>query len=175
MADEEERIRLVEYDSSWPARFASHAARISAALGDEALRIEHIGSTAVPGLVAKATVDVLLVVANSANEPAYRPQLEATGYELRIREPHWHEHRLFSPRERDANVHVVSRGCSEIERWVSFRDVLRNDAKDRELYARTKRDLARRAWRDTDAYAEAKGEVIERIIARGLPTELAEE
>jgi GrpB-like predicted nucleotidyltransferase (UPF0157 family) len=94
---------------------------------------------------------------------------------LRIREPQWHEHRLFSPLERDANVLVVSRGCSEIERCVSFRDLLRDEAKGRELYARTQRDLARRAWRDTDAYAQARGEVIERTIARGLPTEFAEE
>lgn len=173
--DEGKRIRLVAYDPSWPAQFRSHAATIAAALGDQALRIEHIGSTAVPGLVAKASVDILLVVPDSADEPAYRPGLEAAGYRLRIREPHWHEHRLFHPLEGGAKVHVVSRGCTEIDRWVSFRDRLRNHAGDRELYARTKRDLARKTWRDTNDYAEAKSEVIARILARGRSMEVTEE
>jgi len=166
MTDGEKQIRLAEYDPSWPDQFAVHAAAIIAALGDQAQRIEHIGSTSVPGLIAKAKVDMLLVVPNSADEPAYLPQMEAAGYEFRIREPHWHEHRLFSPPDRKANIHVVSRGCIEIERWLTFRDRLRSDAGDRELYASTKRELARQRWRDTNAYADAKSDVIERIIAR---------
>lgn len=166
MASEQKRVRLVEYDPTWPAQFAQHAAAIAGALGGGALRIEHIGSTSVPGLIAKAKVDILLVVANSADEPAYRPSMERAGYQFRIREPQWHEHRLFSPPQRNANIHVVSEGCPEIDRWLSFRDRLRSNTEDRDLYARTKRDLARRPWRDTDAYAAAKSEVIEGIIAR---------
>lgn len=158
-------IRLVEYDSSWPAQFAEHAAIIADALGDRALRIEHIGSTSVPGLAAKPKIDILLVVSSSAEESSYVPQMEAAGYELRIREPDFDEHRMFSPPGRGANIHVVSAGSIEIERWLIFRDRLRNHADDRQLYERTKKELARRRWRDTDAYAEAKSEVIERIIA----------
>ena len=165
MTEDKKQIRLVEYDPSWPDQFAIHAAEIAAALGDRALRIEHIGSTSIPGLVAKAKVDILLVVPKSADEPAYLPQMEGAGYQFRIREPHWHEHRLFSPPERNANVHVVSLGCPEIERWLAFRDRLRGNTRDRALYARTKRELARQRWRDTNAYADAKSEVIERIIA----------
>lgn len=164
MTEGEKQIRLVAYDPSWPDRFEVHATTIRAALGDQALRIEHIGSTSVPGLVAKDEVDILLVVPSSANEPAYLPQMEAAGYEIRLREPQWHQHRLLSPPERNAKVHVVSHGCTEIDRWLTFRDRLRGDAADRRLYARTKRELARRRWRDTDAYADAKSEVIERII-----------
>jgi GrpB-like predicted nucleotidyltransferase (UPF0157 family) len=69
------------------------------------------------------------------------------------------------PPERNANIHVVSQGCTEIERWLTFRDRIRGNEADRELYARTKRELAGQRWRDTDAYAEAKSEVVERIIA----------
>ncbi len=167
MTDAEKQIRLVEYDASWPAKFATHAAAIAAALGGQALLIEHIGSTSVPGLIAKAKVDILLVVPNSADEPAFLPQMEAAGYQFRIREPHWHEHRLFSPPERDANIHVVSQGCTAIERWLTFRDRLRSDRGDRDLYASTKQELAGQRWPDTNAYADAKGEVIERIIAGG--------
>jgi GrpB-like predicted nucleotidyltransferase (UPF0157 family) len=85
-------ITLVEYDFEWPQHFAREAARIKGALGSHVLRLEHTGSTAVPGLVAKPIIDMLLVVADSADEPAYVPPLEAVGYVLRIREPDWHEH-----------------------------------------------------------------------------------
>lgn len=158
-------VRLVEYDPSWPIQFAGQAARIAGALGDRAMRIEHIGSTAVPGLAAKPTIDILLVVSDSAEELSYVPQLEAAGYELRLREPDFHEHRLLTPVERNANIHVVSHGCVEIGRWLTFRDRLRSHAHDRQLYERTKKELSLRRWPDTDAYAEAKSQVVERILA----------
>jgi GrpB-like predicted nucleotidyltransferase (UPF0157 family) len=158
-------IRLVEHDPTWAAQYAKHADAIASALGERALLIEHIGSTAVPGLAAKPTIDILLVVANSADESSYVPQMEAAGYELRLREPDLDEHRLFGPPDRGANVHCVSPGSIEIERWLTFRDRLRSHAGDRRLYERTKKELARRPWPDTDAYARAKSDVIERILA----------
>ena len=85
-------------------------------------------------------------------------------------EPDFHEHRLFSPPGRGANIHVVSLGSSEIERWLTFRDRLRDDASDRQLYEQTKRELARRRWLDTNAYADAKSEFIERLIAAARMT-----
>ncbi len=80
-------IELADYDPSWPDLFAREARRITAALGERALRIEHVGSTAVPGLAAKPIVDILLVVVASGDEETYVPALEAVGYVLRIREP----------------------------------------------------------------------------------------
>lgn len=80
-------IVLVEYDPAWPNLFAREAGRVHAALGDQVLLLEHVGSTSVPGLAAKPRIDMLLVVPNSADEPAYIPALEAAGYVLRIREP----------------------------------------------------------------------------------------
>jgi GrpB-like predicted nucleotidyltransferase (UPF0157 family) len=160
------RIRIVDYDPSWPELFRREATRIQGVLGDGALRIEHIGSTAVPGLAAKPIVDVLLVVANSADEQAYLPALADAGYVLRIREPTWYEHRLFKGPDTDVNLHVFSAGCPEIERHLVFRDWLRADEADRELYARTKRQLAQRDWKYTQHYADAKTAVIGEIIAR---------
>jgi GrpB-like predicted nucleotidyltransferase (UPF0157 family)/RimJ/RimL family protein N-acetyltransferase len=160
------RIRLVEYDPSWPAKFRQHAAVMEDRLCGAALQIEHIGSTAVPGLAAKAKIDVLLVVPDSADEASYVPQMEAAGYVLLVREPDFHEHRMFSTPELDVNIHVVSRGCTEIERWLTFRDRLRSDEGDRRLYEDEKRALALHVWPNTDAYARAKTEVIERILAR---------
>src|SRR5215217_5667547 len=86
-------IHLEEYNPEWPHLFDREAHRIRAALGDQALRVEHVGSTSVPGLAAKPLIDILLVVPNSADEASYVPALEAAGYRLTIREPEWHEHR----------------------------------------------------------------------------------
>jgi GrpB-like predicted nucleotidyltransferase (UPF0157 family) len=89
-------IVLVEYDPAWPRLFEREAERIRGVLGAGALRIEHAGSTSVPGLAAKPIVDIVLVVADSSDEAAYVPAMENAGYVLRIREPDWFEHRLFN-------------------------------------------------------------------------------
>lgn len=163
-------ILLVDYDPRWPERFADHRRRILHAIGDQALLLEHVGSTAVPGLAAKPRIDILLVVADSADEAAYVPPLEAAGYELHIRERNWHEHRCFRGFDPDANLHVFSPGCVEIERMLGFRDWLRTHDDDRLLYEQTKRALAARQWAFVQDYADAKSAVVEDIrIRAGLP------
>jgi GrpB-like predicted nucleotidyltransferase (UPF0157 family)/ligand-binding SRPBCC domain-containing protein len=164
------RIQIVDYDPHWPDLFAREAASIREALGARALRIEHAGSTSVPGLAAKPVIDIVLVVANSADEPSYVPALEAAGYTLRIREANWYEHRMLegSASGRAVNLHVFSDGCPEIARMLCFRDRLRNHAGDRELYQRTKKDLAREGWTHVQNYADAKTRVVEEIMARAL-------
>ena len=160
------RILIVDYDPQWPELFAREADRIRVVLGSRALRIEHAGSTSVPGLAAKPIIDLLLVVADSAEEDAYAPALEAAGYVLRIREPNWYEHRMFKGPDTDINLHVFSSGCPEIDRMLMFRDWLRSNAADRDLYARTKLALAQKEWKYVQNYADAKTAVIEEIIAR---------
>jgi GrpB-like predicted nucleotidyltransferase (UPF0157 family) len=159
-------VVLVDYDPGWPQLFRLEANRIRAVLGDRALQIEHAGSTAVPELAAKPIIDIVLAVADSAGEEAYVPALEAAGYVLRIREPAWYEHRLLKGPAANINLHVFSRGCPEIDRMLLFRDWLRGNDTDRELYARTKHELARRDWKYVQNYADAKTEMVEEIIAR---------
>jgi GrpB-like predicted nucleotidyltransferase (UPF0157 family) len=159
-------IQIVDYDLEWPQLFKREAERIQAALGDQVLLIEHVGSTSVPGLAAKPRIDVLLVVADSADESAYVPALEAAGYVLRIREPDWYEHRVFKGPDTDINLHVFSPGCPEIDRMLLFREWLRYNESDRGLYERTKRELARLDWKYTQNYADAKTAVVEEILAR---------
>jgi GrpB-like predicted nucleotidyltransferase (UPF0157 family) len=161
-------IVLVDYDPSWPVRYEQEAQRIRAALGARALLLEHAGSTSVPGLAAKPIIDVLLAVPDSANEDDYVPALEAEGYELRIREPDWYEHRVLKKPGPNVNLHVFSAGCVEIDRMLAFRDHLRTNEADRELYERTKRELGARRWAYVQDYADAKSEVVEAIIARAL-------
>lgn len=167
---EKRQIEIVPYDPRWPEIFNAHAEVVADALGSAALRIEHIGSTSVPGLAAKPIVDMLLVVGDSADEAAYLSKLEAAGYVLRGREPHFHEHRLLRTLARDIHLHVLSLGSSEIERYLLFRDRLRTNASDRQLYEGTKRALAAHSWPDMDSYAAAKTDVVERIIASARAT-----
>jgi GrpB-like predicted nucleotidyltransferase (UPF0157 family) len=163
-----QRLHLAEYDPRWPERYEAEAARIRRALGDRVRRLEHVGSTSVPGLAAKPIIDIVLEVPDCADEPAYVPALTATGYELRIREPKWFEHRLLKPADRTVHVHVFSAGCTETDRMIRFRDHLRADASDRALYESTKRELAARDWTYMQQYADAKSEVVSAIMARAL-------
>ena len=163
-------ITIVDYDPEWPALYAREEARIRSILGDRVVEIHHTGSTSVPGLAAKPIIDITLAVPDSSDEPAYVPDLEAGGYRLNIREPHWFEHRTFKGPDTNVNLHVFSPGCQEIERMVGFRDWLRTHPEDRELYLQTKRDLSTRTWAYVQNYADAKTPVVEAIAARaGLP------
>lgn len=159
-------VHLGEYDPAWPHLFAREAERIRAALSKRALTVEHVGSTSVPQLAAKPIIDILLVVANSADESTYVPDLEAAGYVLHIREPEWHEHRLFKGPDTNINLHVYTQGDTEIDRMLRFRDWLRAHPEDRQLYERTKRELAGRTWAYVQNYADAKTTVVEEIMAR---------
>lgn len=165
---EKREIVIVDYDPRWPERFQEHAAVISNALGPKALVIEHVGSTSVPGLAAKPIIDIDVVVEDSSDEAAYLPDLLAAGYVLRVREPDWHEHRMFRTPELDVHVHIFSPGCVEVARHVAFRNRLRSHAEDRLRYEALKRKLAKEDWPDMNAYARAKGELVEEIIALTL-------
>ena len=159
-------IEIHDYDPDWPRLYEREQERIRAALGDRVIRVEHVGSTSVPGLPAKPLIDVALEVPDSADEAAYVPALEAAGYRLRIREPEWFEHRLLKGPDTDVNVHVFSAECEEVRRMLLFRDWLRGNAADRDLYAVKKRELAGREWKYMQQYADAKTAVVDEIMAR---------
>jgi GrpB-like predicted nucleotidyltransferase (UPF0157 family) len=159
-------IEIRDYDPEWPLLYRREEARIRSVLGDRVVRIAHAGSTSVPGLAAKPVIDIVLEVPNSAEEPAYGPDLEAVGYVLRIREPQWFEHRVFKGPDTNINLHVFSAGCSEVDRMLLFRDWLRTNVADRELYATAKRELAARDWKYTQQYADAKTAVVSDIMSR---------
>jgi GrpB-like predicted nucleotidyltransferase (UPF0157 family) len=161
-------IRIVDYDPIWPDLFQREADRVRAALGERALQIEHVGSTSVPGLAAKPIIDIVLVVADTSNEEAYVPALERAGYVLRIREPDFHEHRMFKGPDTNTNLHCYSAGCPEVDRMLVFRDWLRANEVDRLLYERTKRELAARTWKYVQDYADAKTAVVDEVLARAL-------
>jgi GrpB-like predicted nucleotidyltransferase (UPF0157 family) len=161
-------ITFVDYDPAWPAMFEREAARIRSILGDRLIRLEHTGSTSVPGLAAKPIIDISVTVADVLDESAYVPDMEAAGYRLVIREnePDWFDHRVFKGPDTNINLHTFSADCREVGRMVGFRDWLRTHDEDRDLYEATKRELVKQAWKFVQNYADAKGEVVEEIAAR---------
>lgn len=161
-------VVLAQYDPAWPALFEQLRDRIVGALGAHAIEVHHAGSTSVPGLAAKPIVDVVLVVADATDEPAYVRPLEDAGFALHAREPEWWEHRILKSTSPRVNLHVFGAGCPEVTRMLAFRDHLRRDESDRALYERVKRDLAKRRWDRVQDYADAKTDVVAEIMSRAM-------
>jgi len=162
---EKRELKLVAYDERWPVIFLSHLRRLRKALGTTVVEVEHIGSTSVPGLAAKPIIDILVTVGDITAEEDYLAPLLSVGYELRAREP---GHRLVRTSARDVHIHILQSGDPAIDRYLLFRNRLRADADDRSLYEATKSALLSDGFDDMNAYAEAKTDVIEAIIARAL-------
>jgi GrpB-like predicted nucleotidyltransferase (UPF0157 family) len=161
-------IHLADYDPTWPLLYDAEAAKIRAALGEGAIVLEHVGSTSIPGLCAKPLIDIVLAVADSADEDSYVPALTAMGYRLHLREPDWEQHRVMKGDVPPVNLHVFTAGSVEITRMLAFRDRCRTDPDERRLYEAAKRALAARTWRHVQHYANAKSDIVEAIIARAM-------
>jgi GrpB-like predicted nucleotidyltransferase (UPF0157 family) len=159
---EEVEVRLVEYSDTWAQRFEAERRRIEALLGSTARAVEHVGSTAVPGLAAKPIVDIMVTVDDPDDERGYVARLEQAGYALRVREP---GHRMFRTPERDVHLHVWPADSEDERRHLLFRDWLQSHPSDRSEYERVKRELAGH-WEDVNHYARAKSAVIGRIMER---------
>lgn len=160
--NERRDIVLVDYDPSWPARFRDEWVKITTALGTEVIGIEHIGSTAVPGLAAKPIIDLLVTVADIEDELRYLPALQRVGYVLRVRE---RGHRMVRTPEFDVHVHIWPDGDPAVTAHLAFRIRLRSSTADRDLYAATKRRLAQQDWPTMNHYAAAKTDVILQILS----------
>ncbi|HEX3722504.1 MAG TPA: GrpB family protein [Nitrolancea sp.] len=157
------RIVIVDYDPAWPVRYEQERVRIERALRGRALRIEHVGSTSVPGLAAKPIIDILVTLDDVEQDDALISDFEAAGYPLRVHEP---GHRMFRTPERDVHIHVFDDGASDVAHQLLLRERLRRSESDRALYAATKRELAEREWSDMNYYADAKSNVIREILIR---------
>ena len=161
-----EPIEIVAYDPDWPARFQSWRDRLAGVLGDAALRIEHVGSTAIPDLPAKPVIDILVTVPDPDREASYVPAIESLRIQLRSRDDLHRYFRPFSGNPRDVQVHVCAAGSSWERRHLLFRDYLRTNESARQAYLAAKLEAAQH-WRDDRiAYADAKTDVINRLIAR---------
>jgi GrpB-like predicted nucleotidyltransferase (UPF0157 family) len=152
-------VALAESDPTWPERFTCLATPMREALGELALAIEHIGSTAVPGLLAKPILDIAVGCGRSATVDLFRAALEPLGY--LFRGDQGNEGGLLfvledRPSHRIAHVHVVEYGGAQWARYLAFRDRLRADAELRDAYAALKRRLAEQYANNRAGYTAAK-------------------
>jgi GrpB-like predicted nucleotidyltransferase (UPF0157 family) len=172
-------IEVTDPDPAWPRRYDELAGQIRRALGWRALQLEHVGSTAVPGLAAKPVIDIDLTVADPDREPDYVPALEALGFLLVIREPWRHGHRALRADEPRCNVHVYGFDSPEPVRHRIFRDWLRGNPAERDRYAAAKRQAAsaaNAAGEHVMQYNARKQQVVREIYHRAfLATGLLEE
>ncbi|MCZ2404821.1 GrpB family protein [Paenarthrobacter sp. Z7-10] len=166
-------VEIADSNEVWPESFDLLAKKIQAALGWRALEIEHVGSTAVRGLPAKPIIDIDLIVADPNDEPSYVPALEGAGFELRVREPWWFGHRLLRHSEPTCHLHVFGYDSPEVVKHRIFRNWLRANSNDRDLYANTKGEaatLARNAGEHSMQYNARKEKVIRGIYHRAFVT-----
>jgi GrpB-like predicted nucleotidyltransferase (UPF0157 family) len=160
-------IVVVPYEPEWPALFAALGATLRGALGDVALRIDHIGSTSVPGLAAKPVIDVQISVASLEPLDAYRLPLAGLGFVFHPSNPDLSK-RYFRepPGSRRTHIHVRRAGSWAEQMALLFRDYMRAHPGDAERYAALKKQLAERYRHDREGYTEAKGPFIWEILAQ---------
>lgn len=164
-------IEIAEWNDAWPEQFQLLAERVREALGWRALAIEHVGSTSVRGLPAKPIIDIDLIVADPNDERSYVPALQRAGFELRVREPWWFGHRFLRHVDPACNLHVFGFDSPETIKHRIFRDWLRANPSDRELYANAKRKasgLSRDAGEHSMQYNARKEAVIREIYQRAF-------
>lgn len=167
-------VVVVDPDPEWPAAYAEVERRLRDALGRRVLAVEHVGSTAVPGLPAKPVLDVDLVVPDAAEEDDWLPALERLGLVLVVREPEWQEHRMLRSDGPVANIHVFGPQALEPRRHVLFRDWLRAHPEDRAAYGDLKRRLAaEHSFTDVMEYNNRKAALVYDILERALAADPA--
>jgi GrpB-like predicted nucleotidyltransferase (UPF0157 family) len=159
-------IVIEDYDPGWADRFTTASSLLNQVLGDLIIRIEHVGSTSVPGLAAKPVIDIDLLIEDAEPESRYLPALEEGGYRLVLREPWWYGHRMLVSPAEDVNLHVWPRDAPEPIRHLLFRDWLRSHQDDRDLYAAAKRRIAGDTMDRPGDYSLAKNDVIDDIYTR---------
>jgi len=158
-------IQVRSYDASWPAAFEGLAADIRSALGSTARRVDHIGSTAVPQLAAKPTIDIQVAVDNIEDLDRYRLALEHVGYTFHVNSLRDEDHRFFSLPGRVAHVHICTAGGDWERRHLLFRDYLRAHVDVGTDYEHLKYRLAEVHPDDRVAYADAKTEFVDHVMA----------
>ena len=164
-------VSVVEPDPDWPQWYQIVAERIRDALGWRVLDLNHVGSTAVPGLPSKPIIDIDLTVADPSDEESYVPALEAVGFELRVREPWWFEHRMLRATDIRCNLHVFGYDSPELIKHRIFRDWLRGNPDEAAFYASVKQDAAtasNAAGEDVGEYNRRKQDAVHAIYNRAF-------
>jgi GrpB-like predicted nucleotidyltransferase (UPF0157 family) len=163
-------VIIEDYDPRWPERFEALRARIGSALRPLAATIEHVGSTAVPGLAAKPIIDIEVLLRSQTDLPRAIKRLTTLGYEhqgdlgIAGREAFRAPTGVFPH-----HLYVCSPDSRQYGRHIAFRNHLRGNPEDARAYERLKRSLADRFGNDRDAYTLGKTDFIDAILQRAEP------
>jgi GrpB-like predicted nucleotidyltransferase (UPF0157 family) len=161
-------LRLVAYDPAWPAQFDALASRIRGAVGTHLLDLQHVGSTAVPGLLSKPVIDIAATVASEAAADACIAPLERLGFRYRGTngdDPQRRYYVLAADTVRDAQLHLYILPAPAWHAMLRFRDALRADPSLVEAYAAEKRRLAELVGWDKALYSVEKGPFVQRVLS----------
>jgi GrpB-like predicted nucleotidyltransferase (UPF0157 family) len=158
-----EPISLPAASAAWPGQYERLRARLASALGD-GVRIEHVGSTSIPGIMAKPIVDIQVSVPDLTDEPWFVPAIESIGVQLRMREPDRGHVYFRDTQPRTVHIHVCEIGSKWERDHLLFRDFLRAHAQAAHAYEQVKRAAVARYGDDRIAYTESKGPVIEGLL-----------
>lgn len=155
------------YDNAWPTLFLEEKERIGRILKDEVLGIHHIGSTAIPGMDSKPTIDILVVVRKIEKVDDYNARMEGIGY-VAMGEYGIPGRRFFHKGvdRRTHHLHVFQEGSPEIDRHLRFRDYMISHPVEAAEYALLKKGLASRFRPDIDSYCDGKDAFIKEIDAK---------
>lgn len=163
-------VRILDHDPAWATLANSELRRIKEELGKVAVRMEHVGSTAVPGLAAKPILDLQLSVADIALRERYVGPLERLGY-LFVPAPELPDYHFFArppERPRTHHLHVCEAGSAHEARHVAVRDFLRTHDEEAARYADLKRQVVARHPEDRVAYIDGKEEYLAALEGRAL-------
>ena len=169
-----EEIRVVGHRSDWIEKYRKEAAALSEIFSGRPVRIEHIGSTAVPGLMAKPIIDIAIKLEAVEAITEYVPALTGRGYiyfgEFVL--PRWHY--LCRGDPRDFNLHVVDGTTEHWDLWIRFRDILLCDPRVRGEYQSLKTELARKYRYERQKYTDGKADFVNKALRAGMLTPQAD-
>ena len=158
---------VVDYDPAWPERFKERHRRVMTAVGSIALAVEHVGSTAVPGLAAKPIIDMDVVVSSGSHVPQVIERLAQLGYEHRGDLGITGREAFSSPADLPPHwLYVVVSGSKSHLDHLEFRDYLREHPNEADQYAAKKREVAHLLKTDREAYVRAKGVLVEEMLGK---------
>ena len=164
-------VKLVPYSSEWKRLFVEEERVLRASIGTYVMDIQHVGSTAIPGLEAKPIIDIAVAVRRLEDAEKCIEPLECLGYEYRPDEEH--PRRFFfakgDPSRRTHYVHVVEWNSDSWKRLLRFRDYLRQHKEAAREYANLKRELARKSQGNRAFYTPGKAEFVESVLGRAFP------
>ena len=165
------KVELIEYNNDWRNNFDIEAGKIKKIFGDDLLRIEHVGSTAIPGILAKPIIDIALLVSDLQEVKKYVKGLKKIGYNIKVDDEKF-EGRLFftkgTEEKRTNYLHVGDRNSNYIVDMITFKELLLENEDLIYSYSEIKRFLADKYQDDRKSYTESKTDFVKRVLNKRI-------